>query len=62
MGNQVGGVVAIDPRTGAVLAMVGNPAYDPNAVSYTHLDVYKRQFPYKILCPSYPNTSFENIR
>ncbi len=30
MGNQVGGVVAIDPRTGAVLAMVGNPAYDPN--------------------------------
>lgn len=30
MGNQVGAAVAIDPRTGAVLAMVSKPAYDPN--------------------------------
>ena len=30
MGKQVGAVVAIDPRTGAVLTMVSTPAYDPN--------------------------------
>ena len=30
MGKQVGAVVAIDPRTGAVIAMVSKPAYDPN--------------------------------
>ena len=29
-GSQVGGVAAIDPRTGAVLAMVSKPDYDPN--------------------------------
>lgn len=30
MGSQTGAVVAIDPRTGAVLAMVSKPSYDPN--------------------------------
>lgn len=30
MGSQVGGVVALDPKTGAVLAMVSRPGYDPN--------------------------------
>jgi penicillin-binding protein 2 len=30
MGNQVGGVAAIDPQTGAVLALVSKPDYDPN--------------------------------
>ncbi|MHB1138794.1 MAG: peptidoglycan D,D-transpeptidase FtsI family protein, partial [Microthrixaceae bacterium] len=28
-----GSVVALDPRTGAVLAMYSNPSYDPNAIS-----------------------------
>ncbi len=30
MGAQVGAAVAIDPRTGAVIAMVSSPGYDPN--------------------------------
>lgn len=33
LGNQRGAVVALDPRTGAILAMVSHPEYDPNALS-----------------------------
>ncbi len=30
MKNKLGSVVAIDPKTGGILAMVSSPAYDPN--------------------------------
>ncbi len=33
LGNQRGAVVALDPRTGAVLALVSHPEYDPNTLS-----------------------------
>jgi len=33
LGNQRGAVVALDPRTGAILAMVSHPQYDPNQLS-----------------------------
>lgn len=33
LGNQRGAVVALDPSTGAILAMVTNPSYDPNALA-----------------------------
>jgi penicillin-binding protein 2 len=29
-GNQMGALVALDPRTGEILALVSRPAYDPN--------------------------------
>jgi peptidoglycan glycosyltransferase len=32
-GAPRGSVVALDPRTGAILAMYSNPSYDPNALS-----------------------------
>jgi len=33
LGNQKGAVVALDPKTGAVLAMVTSPTYDPNDIA-----------------------------
>ncbi|MFN8099772.1 MAG: penicillin-binding transpeptidase domain-containing protein [Dermatophilaceae bacterium] len=35
LGSQRGAVVALDPSTGAILAMVSHPAYDPNLLT-TH--------------------------
>lgn len=33
MQNKKGSIIAIDPRTGEVLAMISSPAYDPNLLS-----------------------------
>jgi penicillin-binding protein A len=33
VGNNDGAVVAMNPKTGAVLALVSNPTYDPNALA-----------------------------
>lgn len=33
LGGQKGAVVALDPRTGAILAMVTSPGFDPNALA-----------------------------
>ena len=38
LGNQRGAVVALDPRTGAILAMVSHPQYDPTRLSGHNLD------------------------
>lgn len=33
MGNKVGSIVAIDPKTGGILAMVSSPTYNPNLLT-----------------------------
>jgi peptidoglycan glycosyltransferase len=33
LGNYTGAVVALDPKTGAILAMVSKPAFDPNTLA-----------------------------
>jgi peptidoglycan glycosyltransferase len=33
LGDRKGAVVAIDPRTGAILALVSTPSYDPNQIA-----------------------------
>lgn len=33
MGNKVGSIVAIDPKTGGILCMVSSPTYNPNSLT-----------------------------
>lgn len=37
LGDRRGAAVALDPRTGAILAMVSRPSYDPNALASHNL-------------------------
>jgi peptidoglycan glycosyltransferase len=39
LGDRKGAVVALDPRTGAVLAMVSYPRYDPNEIDVLWKDI-----------------------
>jgi peptidoglycan glycosyltransferase len=38
LGDQRGAVVALDPKTGAILAMVSHPQYDPSSLASHNLD------------------------
>ena len=38
MEGKNGAVVALDPRTGEVLAMVSRPTFDPNKFAVPHQD------------------------
>ena len=41
LGNQRGAVVALDPKTGAILAMVSHPQYDPTALASHNLNTVR---------------------
>lgn len=41
LGNQKGAIVAINPRTGAVLALVSKPSYDPNIIEQNWSSISK---------------------
>jgi len=42
LGKQRGAVVALDPRTGAILAMVSHPQYDPTTLSSHNLGAVEK--------------------
>jgi peptidoglycan glycosyltransferase len=42
LGTLPGGVVAMDPRTGEILAMVANPSYDPSVLASHNLDAVRQ--------------------
>lgn len=44
LGDQRGAVIALDPRTGAILAMVSHPKYDPNRLSSHDIDQVQRNW------------------
>ena len=60
LGSQQGAVVALDPRSGAVLAMVSNPTYDPNALSSGTGDQIRTQWDKLNADPSHPLLSNAN--
>ena len=35
LGDNIGAAVALDPKTGAILAMVSKPSFDPNTLACT---------------------------
>lgn len=42
LGNQRGAVVALDPKTGAILALVSHPQYDPNTLTGHNSDTVQK--------------------
>lgn len=58
LGGKLGAVVAIDPETGAILAMYANPTYDPNDLA-THDAAAATKY-YDSLDPSSPTSPLVN--
>ncbi|MDT3445523.1 MULTISPECIES: penicillin-binding protein 2 [unclassified Pseudofrankia] len=44
LAGRKGAVVALDPRTGAILAMVTAPTYDPNSLASHDVDTVQQQY------------------
>jgi peptidoglycan glycosyltransferase len=61
MAKQKGAVVAIDPRTGAILAAVSTPSFDPNALSSHNTDSINTTWKTLLADPAQPllNRAFQ---
>lgn len=60
LGSEPGAVVAIDPATGDVLALVANPSFDPNEISSQVPDVARQAFERRNADPDKPLVSRAN--
>jgi peptidoglycan glycosyltransferase len=60
LGERQGAVAAVDPRTGAVLALVSNPTYDPNPLASHDPDVVRNAWDGLINDPDKPLLSNAN--
>ncbi|RNI19684.1 peptidoglycan D,D-transpeptidase FtsI family protein [Flexivirga caeni] len=54
LGNQRGAVVALDPKTGAILAMVTSPTYNPNLLASHNLDKVQSSYTALLKDPAQP--------
>ena len=54
LGNQKGAVVALNPKTGAILAMVTSPTYDPNAIASHDVDAARKAYTGLLADPDRP--------
>lgn len=54
MAKQTGSVVALDPRTGAILAMVSTPSYDPNELTSHHPSQIRSDYQRLLKAPGDP--------
>jgi len=54
LGNQQGAVVALDPKTGAILAMVSKPSYDPNQLATHNRAAAERAYERLLADPAKP--------
>jgi peptidoglycan glycosyltransferase len=57
LGNYEGAVVAIDPRTGAILAMVSKPTFDPNSLASHDTEMVEALYQQLLADPSSPLTN-----
>lgn len=54
LGDYTGAVVAIDPKTGAILALVSKPTYDPNALAVHDADLVQATYEALLADPTDP--------
>ena len=54
LGNYSGAVIALDPKTGAILAMVSKPSYDPNTLSVHSTSAFFTAYNALMKSPSKP--------
>jgi penicillin-binding protein A len=54
LGNQKGAAVALDPKTGAVLAMVSTPSFDPNKIANHDVQASNKAYQKAIKDPDNP--------